>query len=74
MADAADSKSAARECVRVRVPPPAPSPLFCALRVPLTGSFLLLPVFDSKARIRKCSAYGVIYYERPDRKAKKDTL
>ena len=24
MADAADSKSAARECVRVRVPPPAP--------------------------------------------------
>ncbi len=25
MADAADSKSAARECVRVRVPPPAPS-------------------------------------------------
>ena len=30
--------------------------------------------FDSKARIRKCSAYGVIYYERPDRKAKKDIL
>ena len=28
MADAADSKSAARECVRVRVPPPAPPLLF----------------------------------------------
>ena len=34
MADAADSKSAARECVRVRVPPPAPLPF-----IPLISCF-----------------------------------
>lgn len=28
--------------------------------------------FEGKARIAKCAAYGVIYYERPDRIAKKD--
>ena len=26
--------------------------------------------FEGKARINKCAAYGVIYYERPDRKVK----
>jgi hypothetical protein len=29
--------------------------------------------FDSNVRLKKCAAYGVIYYERPDRKAKKNT-
>lgn len=27
--------------------------------------------FEGKARIKKCAEYGVIYYERPDRKSKK---
>ena len=39
MADAADSKSAARECVRVRVPPPAP---FFSDRFYVHDIFLLL--------------------------------
>ena len=28
--------------------------------------------FEGKARIKKCAEYGVIYYERPDRKSKKE--
>ena len=29
--------------------------------------------FEGKARIKKCAAYGVIYYERPDRKNNKNS-
>ena len=55
MADAADSKSAARECVRVRVPPPAPLPIFSAVFFFLYQSFHVSAQLHRYAWICRCA-------------------
>ena len=56
MADAADSKSAARECVRVRVPPPAPllpSPLPFPMSLAVSSMILRSAVIGMDCPFRR---------------------
>ena len=60
MADAADSKSAARECVRVRVPPPAPLPF-----IPLISCFGSATLLGSGGAARRgiCREFQASFME-----------